>query len=149
MSPALFSPYCFREANFINVECLVLLWDVSRHPVFTNTPKLRRRDETWEEESSDDESERTRCWKERLLDCPEYKEVIEDEFMASDIQCKPIQECNKDVNRFINECAVDTNIRQVGDTDLNRLVEMSHIHLTGMGSSMEHSKEHCLHKKRH
>lgn len=58
-----FNSSCFREATYINVKCLVLLWDVSRRPLFittsTNTPKRRRRHKSNDEEANEskDESE--------------------------------------------------------------------------------------------
>ena len=120
-SASLFNPQCFKDAYYFNVRCLNLLWDVSRHPVYGNIPTKRRKRDDDNEESDNEESDneesdkkkRKRCRRKRLIDCPEYKKAIEDEFKAPDIECFPIQDCHVDVDLFISRCAVDENVRMV------------------------------------
>lgn len=137
-SATLFSPQCVKEASYFNVNCLVLLWDVSRHPVYgtkdsVRPSRRRKRDDTDDNSSDDEEFKKQRketrkrlCGKKRLIDCPSYREVIEEEFMGSDIECSPVQRCNSDVKVFINRCAVDENARLVRKT----CMDVSHCRIT-------------------
>lgn len=134
-SEALFRPHCFRDAYYFDVRCLALLWDVSRHPAFgenterdvspSQQPKQDEEDDddkkghkSWSRgtHSRGDEKKRVKmCEGKRLIDCPKYKDVIREDFTASDIECSPIRACHSEVTRFMDKCAVDERVRLVSN----------------------------------
>ncbi|XP_062518259.1 uncharacterized protein LOC134193442 [Corticium candelabrum] len=124
---AMFNPQCFRNAYYLNVRCLVLLWDVSRHPVYgqeeSQTSRLNTNsdpdNQAHDGNSSDENKSRKKkrkCRKKRLINCPDYKEVIQDDFKGYEMDCSGIMQCHVDVMRLINNCSLDKSLEVVWET---------------------------------
>ena len=121
---AIFNPQCFRNAYYLNVRCLVVLWEVSRHPVYgqeesqtsrLNTNSADPDNQAHDRDARDRKSrkKKRKCGKKRLIDCLDYKEVIQDDFKGYEIDCSGIMQCYGNVMRLINNCSLDKNVELV------------------------------------